>query len=45
VTDGDTMLVHVVMPKAEASAAAEAAAATPEPEVVKKGKEEKDEKK
>jgi large subunit ribosomal protein L25 len=44
VTDGDTMIVHVVMPKAEASAAAEAAAATPEPEVVKKGKEEKDEK-
>jgi large subunit ribosomal protein L25 len=43
VTDGDTMIVHVVMPKAEASAAAEAAA-TPEPEVVKKGKEEKDEK-
>ena len=44
VTDGDTMIVHVVMPKAEASAAAEAAAAVPEPEVIKKGKEEKDEK-
>ena len=47
-TDGDTMLVHVVMPKAEESAqAAEAAAvpaATAEPEVIKKGKEEKDEK-
>src|SRR5678816_345028 len=34
VTDGDTMLVHVVMPKAEESAAtAEAAAAPAEPEV------------
>lgn len=40
VTEGDTMLVHIVMPKAEA--AAEAAAAAPaEPEVAKKGKEEK----
>jgi len=49
VTDGETMLVHVVMPKAEesaAAAAAEAAPATPEPEVIKKGKpEDKDEKK
>ena len=52
VTDGDAMLVHVVMPKAEESAAAttEGAAAAPataaEPEVAKKGKtEEKDEKK
>ena len=52
VTDGDTMLVHVVMPKAEEAAAAatdataEAAApaATAEPEVIKKGKEEKEEK-
>ena len=51
VTDGDTMLVHVVIPKAEESAAAttEAAAAAPataEPEVIKKGKtEEKEEEK
>ena len=52
VTDGDTMLVHVVMPKAEESAvaateaAATAAPAAPaEPEVIKKGKtEEKEEK-
>ena len=55
ITDGDTMLVHVVMPKAEEVAApaegAEAAAAvaavpgaTPaEPEVIKKGKTEKEE--
>ena len=53
VTDGETMLVHVVMPKAEESAAttaavegaAPAAAAAPaEPEVIKKGKtEEKEE--
>ena len=49
VTEGETMLVHVVMPKAEESAAAttEAAAAPAgsEPEVIKKGKEEKEEKK
>jgi large subunit ribosomal protein L25 len=51
VTDAETMLVHIVMPKAEESAAAttEAAAAAPaataEPEVIKKGKEEKEEKK
>ena len=45
VSDGDTMLVHVVMPKVEeepAAATAEAAAAAPaapaEPEVIKKGK-------
>jgi large subunit ribosomal protein L25 len=51
VTDGETMIVHVVMPKAEEAAqAADAAAATAapaaaaEPEVIKKGKEEKDEK-
>jgi large subunit ribosomal protein L25 len=48
-TDGETMLVHVVMPKAEesAQAATEPAAAptTAEPEVIKKGKEEKEEKK
>jgi large subunit ribosomal protein L25 len=47
VTDGDTMLVHVVMPKAEEAAQAaaeEAAPAATEPEVIKKGKaEEKEE--
>jgi large subunit ribosomal protein L25 len=46
--DGETMLVHVVMPKAEESAASAAEAAAPataEPEVIKKGKEEKEEKK
>jgi large subunit ribosomal protein L25 len=49
VSDGDTMLVHIVMPKAEESAAtaaaAEAAAAAPaaEPEVAKKGKTDKEE--
>jgi large subunit ribosomal protein L25 len=52
ITDGETMLVHVVVPKAEEAAAAEsdvaAAAAAPaapaEPEVIKKGKtEEKEE--
>ena len=56
VTDGETMLVHVVMPKAEESAAtaeaaategaapaAGAAAAPAEPEVIKKGKTEKEE--
>src|SRR5512133_2877958 len=55
VTDGETMLVHIVMPKAEESAAttaaegvaaAPAAAAPAEPEVIKKGKtEEKEDKK
>ena len=52
ISEGETMLVHVVMPKAEESAqaaeatVAEAApAATAEPEVIKKGKEEKEEKK
>ncbi len=42
VTDGETMLVHIVTPKAEeaAQAATEAAAAA-EPEVAKKGKPEK----
>jgi large subunit ribosomal protein L25 len=48
ITDGDTMLVHVVMPKAEESAAAETAEAAPaaaaEPEVIKKGKTEEKEK-
>jgi large subunit ribosomal protein L25 len=42
----ETMLVHVVLPKAEESATAdaEAAAATPstEPEVIKKGKTDKE---
>jgi large subunit ribosomal protein L25 len=51
VTDGETMLVHVVMPKAEESAtttaaaegaAVPAAAAAAEPEVIKKGKTEKE---
>ena len=46
VTDGDTMLVHVIMPKAEESAAAAtaegAAPAAAEPEVVKKGKTDKE---
>jgi large subunit ribosomal protein L25 len=50
VSDPDTMLVHVVLPKAEESAAATAAEAAPtvaaEPEVIKKGKaEEKEEEK
>jgi large subunit ribosomal protein L25 len=51
ITDGETMIVHVVMPKAEESAtaaadatAAAAPAAPAEPEVIKKGKEEKEEK-
>jgi len=50
VTEGDTMLVHVVMPKAEESAtataaegAAPAAAGAAEPEVIKKGKTDKEE--
>ncbi len=47
-TDLDTMLVHVIMPKAEEVAApTEAAAATPtatsEPEVIKKGKKDEEE--
>jgi large subunit ribosomal protein L25 len=51
VSDADTMLVHVVLPKAEESAAATATEAAPavaaEPEVIKKGKTEdkEDEKK
>ena len=46
ITDGETMLVHIVMPKAEESATAAAeVAAVAEPEVAKKGKtDEKDEK-
>jgi len=50
VTEGDTMLVHIVMPKAEESATAAAAEVAPvaaaEPEVIKKGKtDEKEEEK
>jgi large subunit ribosomal protein L25 len=50
VNEPDTMLVHIVLPKAEESAATTAETAAPaaaEPEVIKKGKEdkEKDEKK
>jgi large subunit ribosomal protein L25 len=51
VTDADTMLVHVILPKAEevAAPAADAAAAAPtapaEPEVIKKGKKEETEEK
>ena len=51
ITDADTMLVHVIMPKAEevATPAADAAAAAPtapaEPEVIKKGKKEETEEK
>jgi large subunit ribosomal protein L25 len=49
VTDGDTMLVHVIMPKVEEApavveVAAAATATTAEPEVIKKGKKEDDEK-
>jgi len=49
VTDADTMLLHVIMPRAEEAPAAETAAvattATPaEPEVIKKGKKEEEEK-
>jgi large subunit ribosomal protein L25 len=47
VTDADTMLVHVIMPKAEETPAAPEAAAAPaapaEPEVIKKGKKEEEE--
>jgi large subunit ribosomal protein L25 len=51
VSDAETMIAHVVVPKAEESATAAAgegaapAAGGAEPEVIKKGKEEKDEKK
>ena len=46
-TDGDAMLVHVIMPKAEevpapAEATAAVAAAPAEPEVIKKGKKEEE---
>ncbi|MGE3843992.1 MAG: 50S ribosomal protein L25 [Vicinamibacterales bacterium] len=44
VSDPDTMLVHVVAPRAVAEAAPEATpAGQPEPEVIKKGKTDKDE--
>src|SRR6185295_14982926 len=43
ITEGDAMLVHVIMPKAEEAPAPEAAAAAPaEPEVIKKGKKEEE---
>jgi large subunit ribosomal protein L25 len=46
ITDPDTMLVHVIMPKAEEVAATPEAAAAPtataEPEVIKKGKKDDD---
>lgn len=46
VSDADTLLVHVVAPKAEAAETTEAAAGTTaEPEVIKKGKTEKEEEK
>jgi large subunit ribosomal protein L25 len=49
VSDPDTMLVHVVAPRAEEPSPTEAAAAVPgapaEPEVIKKGKTEKEEEK
>jgi large subunit ribosomal protein L25 len=41
-TDGDTMLVHIILPKSEESAAAVAGAASAEPEVAKKGKKEEE---
>ncbi len=41
VTEPETMLVHVVTPKAEESAAAAEGAAAAEPEVAKKGKDDK----
>jgi large subunit ribosomal protein L25 len=48
ITDGDTMIVHVVALRVEEPAPAEAAVAAPaaaEPEVIKKGKAEKEEEK
>ena len=44
ITEPDTMIVHVVSLKAE-EGAAEGVAATPEPEVIKKGKTDKDDEK
>ena len=47
VTDPDTMLVHVIMPKVEEAPATPEAAAAPtapaEPEVIKKGKKDEEE--
>jgi large subunit ribosomal protein L25 len=47
VSEGETMLVHIILPKAEeaAATAAEGVAAVPEPEVAKKGKTDKDDEK
>jgi large subunit ribosomal protein L25 len=49
VSDGDMLIVHLVSPRAEVAAEADAAAATAaaaaEPEVVKKGKTDKEEEK
>ena len=49
ISDSDTLIVHVIAPKIEAEAAPAEAAAAPaapaEPEVIKKGKTEKDEEK
>jgi large subunit ribosomal protein L25 len=49
ITEGDTMLLHVIMPRAEEAPAAAETAAAPaaapaEPEVIKKGKKEEEEK-
>ena len=44
-TDADTMIVHIVAPKVEAAAEPAAAATPAEPEVVKKGKADKDDEK
>jgi large subunit ribosomal protein L25 len=45
VSDPDTMLVHVVAPRVEEPAPGEPAVATAEPEVIKKGKTEKEDEK
>ncbi len=44
VTELETMLVHVTLARAEEAPAADAAAGGPEPEVIKKGKKDEDEK-
>ena len=44
-SDADMMIVHVVAPRAEEAPAAEAAAAPAEPEVIKKGKTDKEDEK
>jgi large subunit ribosomal protein L25 len=43
VSDPDTMLAHLVAPRAVAETAAEGTPGTPEPEIIKKGKPEKEE--